>query len=185
MTDELLPPLAIQDYRSLRASILRDKEANCAKVTIVVNGATGEIVDGNHRLRVCEELGIEPQKVSVAYPTEHDVERAKVLLNLSRRHLTGNQRAELEGKLLLRGWTQQEVAEAMGVNQSTASRDATNMHLHNGCKPEVAKAQKRKRSPRRWEWPSRVSVRIQEISILIILVLPRSPRPRSRNERTN
>lgn len=136
MTDDLLPPLATTDYLSLRASIAHDLANGRAKVTVILDERTGEVIDGNHRLRICQELGIEPEYQRIAYATEHDAERAKVLLNLSRRHMTVEQRRELEAKLLLRGWTQQEVAEAMGVTQGRVSQDITNININNGYNPD-------------------------------------------------
>jgi len=128
--DDILPPLAEIDYQTLKSSIARDGQ----KVPILIDEDTGEVVDGRHRLRACQELGIEPLFERRRFATPHDVERAHVLLNLARRHLSREQRQEVVQKLRLRGWTQAEIAEALGVSRETVSDDsATIGKITNSC----------------------------------------------------
>jgi len=52
-----------------------------------------------------------------------DAERARVLLNVSRRNMTGDQRRALVAELNRRDWSQQEIAEALGVARTTITGD--------------------------------------------------------------
>ena len=58
----------------------------------------GQVIDGRHRLRACERLGIEPQVREVQID-EGDPTALIISLNLHRRHLTGSQRAMVAARL--------------------------------------------------------------------------------------
>ena len=89
----LLPSMAGDALDALTA----DVKANGLQSEIVVYD--GLVLDGRHRLRVCDLLGIEP-KIRIFEGTE-DQARALVLsLNLHRRHLNSEQRRELVERLL-------------------------------------------------------------------------------------
>lgn len=86
----------------------------------------GNIIDGHHRVEICDELGIED------YPTkEHtgltDQEKRDLAyrLNLQQRHLEYSEKQEIVEQYLIEDWdsqeTQQEIAEKLGVGQSTVS----------------------------------------------------------------
>jgi len=113
----ILPPLAKDDYERLKASIAQDGQ----QIPILIDSNTGEVIDGKHRQRVCNELGIEPKVES--RPLEPDVAaRLKVVLNTARRHLTAEQKKELIAELRQAGYTQEAVAQVVGVSQSTIQR---------------------------------------------------------------
>ncbi len=117
--ENILPPLATADYQSLKSSIARDGQ----RIPVIIDADTGEIIDGAHRLRACAELGINPIIETQQYATPHDAERARVLLNVSRRNMTGDQRRALVAELNRRDWSQQEIAEALGVARTTITGD--------------------------------------------------------------
>jgi len=134
--NQLLPLLATYDYEALRDDI----ERRGVIVPVIVNKATGEIIDGHHRVQIAEELGIE-------YPVEavdiEDVAEARIIavgLNVKRRRLSLEQRQELAKALRQDGWTQQEIADAIGVVQQTVANwlkeeiegDVTNTKNGNG-----------------------------------------------------
>ena len=54
---DLLPSLSAEEYDMLLADI----GANGQMVPIVVDGTTNTLIDGHHRLRVCQQLGIVPK----------------------------------------------------------------------------------------------------------------------------
>lgn len=58
----------------------------------------GQVIDGRHRLRACEQLGIEPQ-VREVIANDGDPYGLVVSLNLHRRHLTESQRALVAARL--------------------------------------------------------------------------------------
>lgn len=87
---QLFPPMTDAEYRELVEDIRR----NGQKQPIITY--EGSILDGAHRARACQELGIEPKAVEF----EGDDPLALVIsMNLARRHLTSSQRAILAQKL--------------------------------------------------------------------------------------
>ena len=58
----------------------------------------GQVIDGRHRLRACEQLGIDPQVREVS-TNDGDPYGLVVSLNLHRRHLTESQRAWVAARL--------------------------------------------------------------------------------------
>lgn len=81
---ELIPPMTEAEYADLKEKIA----ANGQREPITLH--EGRILDGRHRYRICEELGITP----LTREFDGDDPVAYVIdLNLSRRHLTNGQRA--------------------------------------------------------------------------------------------
>ena len=79
------------EYELLKADIA----ANGLLEPIWVDGKTGKVIDGRHRLRAVEELGIEPR--SQVWNGANLVDFS-LGLNLSRRHLSESQRAMIAAK---------------------------------------------------------------------------------------
>lgn len=83
-----------------------DETALAALVTDIANHGQrepilildGQVIDGRHRLRACEQLGLEPM-VREINADEGDPFSLVVSLNLHRRHLTESQRALIAAKL--------------------------------------------------------------------------------------
>lgn len=81
----LLDALTEDEYQALKADI-----AKRGLVTpIVVEKASGLVVDGAHRLRACRELGIEPKVVEREFSSAAARDEEAMLLNLIRRQLGG------------------------------------------------------------------------------------------------
>jgi hypothetical protein len=81
---ELIPPMTDSEFSELKADI----EANGLRQTITLY--EDKILDGRHRARACDELGLEPEFMDY----EGDDPAGYVIsLNLSRRHLTTGQRS--------------------------------------------------------------------------------------------
>lgn len=94
MTDapyQLLPPLSPEDYAALEADII----ARGVLVPVEYDEA-GNILDGHHRVQICESLGLIdwPRFVRKALSEEEKRAHARAL-NLSRRHLTTAQKREI------------------------------------------------------------------------------------------
>ena len=86
----LVPELSPEEYESLKQSI----KENGLHVPIIVN-QYGIILDGHHRYKACQELGIEP-KTSVREFKDKSEEQLFVIdCNLIRRQLSNFQRSEL------------------------------------------------------------------------------------------
>jgi ParB-like chromosome segregation protein Spo0J len=90
----LVPPLPDKDYHELKKSIQRDNQF----FPITVN-EKGEILDGHHRFRACQELSIEPKIEIKKFDNPLDEKRFVIESNLKRRHLEIHERAALATEL--------------------------------------------------------------------------------------
>lgn len=86
----------------------------------------GEIIDGHHRVEICDELGIDdyPTKIHVGL-TDQEKRDLAYRLNLQQRHLEHGQKKEVVEQYLIDDWdgveTQVDIAEKLGVGQQTVS----------------------------------------------------------------
>jgi ParB-like chromosome segregation protein Spo0J len=87
----LVPKLSPEKFESLRQSI---KEANGLSYPIIVN-QDGIILDGHHRYKACQELGIEPNTLVKEFNDKLEEQDFVIDCNLNRRHLNDFQKAEL------------------------------------------------------------------------------------------
>jgi len=91
----LLPKISPDDYEALKASIKNDG----LHYPIVVN-KEDVILDGHHRYRACNELGIKPKFEVKEFPNALLEKKFVIESNLRRRHLNKFQRAKLVLPLL-------------------------------------------------------------------------------------
>lgn len=117
---DLLPPLSTE----ARERLLADVAANGQRVPIMVT-ANGEVIDGHHRLGVCQELGLVPDVVTVH---EEHPKALALAMNLNRRNLSPDQRAQLRQaqietaqEMSAAGVSQQDIGDALGIAQPTVS----------------------------------------------------------------
>lgn len=88
---QLFDALAPDEYESLKASIIEVG----VRVPIVLCGDTGDIIDGHHRLKICEELKITNYPIEKVYGLTEQAKREMArTLNMERRQLTQAQRRE-------------------------------------------------------------------------------------------
>lgn len=88
---QLLPPLSPEDYAALEADII----ARGVLVPVEYDEA-GNILDGHHRVAICESLGLVDWPRFVRKGLSEEEKRAHArALNLSRRHLTSAQKREI------------------------------------------------------------------------------------------
>ena len=115
---EALPPLDRDIYDTLRADIrLR------GIISPIIVDEDHNIIDGYHRHRIANELGVECPSITRKGLTEEEKHREAVDLNLHRRHLTREQRQQIVATLSRQGTPQREIARGLGVSQMTVSRD--------------------------------------------------------------
>jgi hypothetical protein len=87
---QLLPPLSAEEYEALKADI-----AEHGLQYPIIADEDGTVLDGHHRARICQELGISPPtevRAGLSDEQKHDL---ALSLNLQRRHLTQTQKREL------------------------------------------------------------------------------------------
>ena len=87
----LVPELSSEEFESLKQSI---KKANGLYVPIIVN-QDGIILDGHHRYKACQELGIEPKTIVREFSDRLEEQLFVIECNLIRRQLNNFQRTEL------------------------------------------------------------------------------------------
>jgi len=86
----LVPKLSPQEYESLQTSI----KVNGLLIPLIVN-QNGVLLDGYHRYRACQELGIKPQVEAKIFPGPLEEKLFVINVNLKRRQLTNAQKVEL------------------------------------------------------------------------------------------
>lgn len=145
---QVMPELREEEYQKLKESIAEQG----VLIPIEKDGDTGEILDGFHRMRACEELGIEPPVMERRFESDTERKIHAFTLNLARRQLGPVSWGKAFGNLLeARGVktgsenarqntadTVSAVAGEAGVNERTARRRmnlARDLEGH----PEVAK----------------------------------------------
>jgi ParB-like chromosome segregation protein Spo0J len=115
-----LPPLSDEEFEALKQSIAEHGQKSPILRGSPTSGAPGAIVDGEHRLRVCAQLRIEPWIVDV----DGDADQLRSLglvLNLARRHLSASSRRGIIKAELLRDPTRSDraIASFVGVSPTT------------------------------------------------------------------
>jgi len=114
---QLLPDLAEDEYQALKADI-----AERGVQVPIERDETGAVLDGHHRLRACEELGITEYPTIIRTGMDEDEKREHVLaLNLDRRHLTREQKRELVATLIIAKpeTSNRQIAETAKVSPTT------------------------------------------------------------------
>lgn len=119
--ENLLKPLSDKDYQALKESI---KETGVI-VPVVICGRTNIIIDGFHRTKICEELGIKdyPKEYVAGLSDEQRRQMARAL-NLARRQLTNEERREIVRQQLLEtpNKCNRQIATALGVEHKLVGR---------------------------------------------------------------
>lgn len=116
---QLLPPLTDEEYAALRDDI-RERGVQVA----VEFDENGVVLDGHHRLRACQELGIEDFPRLVRRGLTEQEKRSHVrALNLDRRHLNQEQKRELIRAQLRETpeKSDREIARLFGVSHTTVA----------------------------------------------------------------
>jgi len=119
MQYQLLPDLTDEEFAALKADIA----ARGVMVPVELD-ETGAVLDGHHRVRACEELGITEYPRIIRPGMTEDEKRKHVLaLNLDRRHLNQQQKRELVAKLLVAtpDVSNRQIAEAAKVSHPTVA----------------------------------------------------------------
>ena len=138
---KLLPPFPEDEYEALKDSVGKHELYQ----PIDVN-ARGMVLEGHHRLRVCQELGVEPVVNVRSFDGPLKEELFVIESNIVRRHLNSFQKIELSRPLLeietrlakkrevrgkalssdeLRGQAREMVARRIGLSPTTYQRGLT------------------------------------------------------------
>jgi ParB-like chromosome segregation protein Spo0J len=111
-------PLTGDEY-----ALLKEDIAKRGIITPIIKDAAGNIVDGYHRNKIAEELGLTDIPVKQVDGTDAELRAMAIALNVARRQLTAEDRQELVAQLRVEGKSTRQIAEQLGVDQSTVVRD--------------------------------------------------------------
>ncbi len=116
---QVMPELTPEEYAELRADI-----AERGVMIPIEYDEEGNVLDGYHRLRICEELGIKdfPRVIRAGMTETEKLTHARKL-NIARRHLTRGQIRELIREQLKATPEQsdRQIARALGVSHPTVA----------------------------------------------------------------
>ena len=110
-------PVHIED--ALRASIERFGVLVPVAVT-----QDGEVLDGHHRKRIAQDLGVEFDVTVIDVADEDEAREIAVTLNADRRQLDPERRREVVAHLRQNGHSYRAIGEALGVSHPTVMKDA-------------------------------------------------------------
>jgi len=112
------PEMSDAAYGELREDIKRH-----GQLVPIVALPDSQIIDGKHRYKACQELGIPPLAELYEGPQDEKPLFEYVRsLNARRRHLTADELKAFAVKRKKEGVTQKEIAEEVGVTQSAISK---------------------------------------------------------------
>lgn len=114
---QVCDPLAPDDYQALRQSIIE----RGVEVPIVVD-ERGAVIDGHNRQRIAYELHIDCPKDVRPGLTDEQKEALAFELNRARRQMTAEQKRRIQLRILGRGGSVREAADATGVDRRTVER---------------------------------------------------------------
>jgi ParB-like chromosome segregation protein Spo0J len=114
---QFLPPLSRDERQALAESI-----KTFGVLQPVITDEAGNVIDGHHRAEIATEAGADyPRTVLPGLTEEQKVEQA-LILNLGRRHLSGDQKRQLVTDLRERGLSIRWISEKTGIPKSTVQR---------------------------------------------------------------
>jgi len=113
----ILPDLSNEQFEALKKSI-----ADRGVLIPIETDELGNVLDGFHRKRACEDLGIEavPFTVRAGFSEEGKIEHI-LRMNFARRHLSKSEKKKIALQLRTKGWSQERIAIDLGVSQKTIS----------------------------------------------------------------
>lgn len=117
-TYQLFPTLDPATEEALRASIKR-----WGVIVPIVVDQHGQIIDGHHRRRIADELGVEVDITVIDCADEDDARAIAASLNTDRRHMTIDQRREIVAHLREQGHSLRAIAGAVGASLGSVRND--------------------------------------------------------------
>ena len=122
---QVMPELTAEEYAELKTDI-----ALRGVMIPIEYDEAGNVLDGYHRLKICEELGIKdyPRVIRAGMSEVEKLTHARKL-NMARRHLTSEQKRELIREQLKATPEQsdRQIVEALGVHHTTVSTQRKDM----------------------------------------------------------
>lgn len=115
---QLFPALDRATEDALRESINR-----WGVIVPVVIDQNGQVIDGHHRQRIANALGVDYGVQQIEVGSEDDARAIAATLNTDRRHMDIDQRRAIVAHLREQGHSLRAIAGAVGVDDKTVRRD--------------------------------------------------------------
>lgn len=115
---QLFPPLDDAVEAALTESIRR-----FGVLVPVVRDQSGRTLDGHHRSRIADGLGVSYRVDVVTVSDDDEAHEVARTLNADRRHMDPEQRREVEAALREAGHSRPAIAAALGVDEKTVRND--------------------------------------------------------------
>lgn len=115
---QLFPALDRATEDALRESINR-----WGVIVPVVIDQNGQVIDGHHRQRIANALGVDYGVQQIEVGSEDDARAIAATLNTDRRHMDIDQRRAIVAHLREQGHSLRAIAGAVGVDPKTVSKD--------------------------------------------------------------
>ena len=119
MDYQVMPELTAEEYSDLKADI----QERGVMIPIEFD-EFGQVLDGHHRLKICQELGIKnyPKVIRAGMSESEKLTHARKL-NIALRHLTSEQKRGLIREQLIEtpGKSDRQIAQALGVSHPTVA----------------------------------------------------------------
>ena len=115
-------PLTDDEY-----ALLKEDIAKRGIISPIIKDAAGNIVDGYHRNKIAEELGLTDIPIKQVDGTEAELQAMAIALNVARRQLDAEDRRELVAQLKAEGKSNRMIAETLGVSEARVRRDGTQL----------------------------------------------------------
>lgn len=155
MKYQVMPDLTPIEYEALKADI-----AEHGVLVPVEVDENGDILDGHHRVKAWQELTTEGREVA-AYPSikrvgwsEEQKRNHARRLNVLRRQLTKKQREQVMIDFRKDGLSYRQIADAVGVDHTTAYHVAKNAGVENSTPVVTGKDGKKQASTKKVRQPS-------------------------------
>lgn len=127
---------------SLKASV-----AKHGLLQAIVRDEEGNILDGHQRLRACLATDTKPRYKTQRGLSEEEKWNLVFACNEHRRHMSAQKRREVAVTLRRRGFTQERIAELLGVDQKTVSRHLARAKDEGADLPDEIQTKAGKRYP--------------------------------------
>jgi ParB-like nuclease domain len=128
---QIWPALDDATEAALRTSIER-----FGVIVPVVHDQHGRILDGHHRTRLADELGVDYEVQVREVADENEFRAIARTLNADRRHLTIEQRREMVMALREDGHSHRAIAQALGTTKGAVQYDLEQLDAASSSTPE-------------------------------------------------
>jgi DNA-binding NarL/FixJ family response regulator/DNA modification methylase len=123
---DIFPPMSEAEFALMKADIGATGSFTYAVVYTTREDGTIAIIDGQHRLRACRELGMvwaEVRKDEILGLSPEQERQRAINLNLLRRHMDKEARQRLVADLAGKGLSNTAIAKSLGISDFTVRQD--------------------------------------------------------------